>query len=87
MREHAVVRLGVDDGRGDDAHGALAKEHGVDRAAIAVAFLLRHPAKILPVLGTNNLTRIAQIGDAMKVTIDRQTWFELYEAANGAEVP
>ncbi|WP_108836482.1 aldo/keto reductase family oxidoreductase [Tateyamaria sp. Alg231-49] len=64
----------------------LAAAHGVDRAAIAVAFLLAHPAKILPVMGTNNLDRIKRISDATKVTLDRPTWFRLYEAALGHEV-
>ncbi|MEO9574518.1 MAG: aldo/keto reductase [Tateyamaria sp.] len=64
----------------------LAEANGVDRAAIAVAFLLAHPAKILPVMGTNNLDRIKRIGDATKVTLDRPTWFRLYEAALGHEV-
>ncbi|MCT4578904.1 aldo/keto reductase family oxidoreductase [Donghicola sp.] len=61
-------------------------EFGVDRAAIAVAFLLRHPAKILPVLGTNSLERIAKISDATKVDLTRVQWFQLYEAALGREV-
>jgi predicted oxidoreductase len=64
----------------------LASQHHVDRAAIAVAFLLAHPAGILPVMGTNNLDRIKRIGDALRVTLDRQTWFALYEAALGHEV-
>ncbi|MCJ7874054.1 aldo/keto reductase [Phaeobacter sp. J2-8] len=64
----------------------IATEFGVDRAAVAVAFLLAHPAQILPVMGTNNLTRIAQISDALKVKLDRQNWFRLYEAALGQEV-
>ena len=64
----------------------LAAQTGVDRAAVAVAFLLAHPAGILPVLGTNNLSRIATISDAVKVRLDRQDWFELYEAALGREV-
>ncbi|MCG7630614.1 aldo/keto reductase [Epibacterium sp. MM17-32] len=64
----------------------VATAQGVDRAAVAVAFLLRHPAKILPVMGTNNLARIATISDAQKVELDRQTWFRLYEAALGREV-
>ena len=64
----------------------LAAQTGVDRAAVAVAFLLAHPAGILPVLGTNNLSRIATISDALKVRLDRQEWFELYEAALGREV-
>ena len=64
----------------------LATAHGVDRAAIAVAFLLAHPAGILPVMGTNNLDRIKRIGAACNVTLDRPTWFRLYEAALGHEV-
>ena len=64
----------------------LAGEFGVDRAAMAVAFLLRHPATILPVLGTNALPRIAAISDAAKVDLDRQQWFRLYQAALGHEV-
>ena len=65
----------------------IAAEFGVDRAAVAVAFLLRHPAKILPVLGTNNMGRIKTISDAMKVSLSREAWFTLYEAALGKEVP
>lgn len=65
----------------------LAAEAGVDRAAVAVAFLLRHPSKILPVLGTNNLDRIRAISDALKVDLSRQDWFALYQAALGKEVP
>ena len=64
----------------------IAEQYGVDRASIAIAFLLAHPAKILPVLGTNNLDRIARISDALKVKLDRQSWFQLYEAALGQEV-
>ena len=64
----------------------LATQNDVDRAAVAVAFLLAHPAGILPVLGTNTLSRISTISDALTVRIDRQDWFELYEAALGREV-
>lgn len=70
-----------------DRLDAVAADCGVDRAAVAIAFLLRHPANILPVLGTNSISRIKAISDAMKVDMDRQTWFALYEAALGAEVP
>ncbi|NOD36461.1 MULTISPECIES: aldo/keto reductase family oxidoreductase [unclassified Ruegeria] len=65
----------------------IAAEFGVDRAAVAVAFLLAHPANILPVLGTNNLDRIKRASDALKVKLDRETWYRLYEAALGHEVP
>ncbi|NOD89745.1 MULTISPECIES: aldo/keto reductase family oxidoreductase [unclassified Ruegeria] len=65
----------------------IAAECGVDRAAVAVAFLLAHPANILPVMGTNNLGRIKTISDALKVKLDRESWYRLYEAALGHEVP
>ncbi|MEM6760687.1 MAG: aldo/keto reductase [Pseudomonadota bacterium] len=64
----------------------IAQGAGVDRAAVATAFLLAHPANIIPVMGTNTIERIARILDAMKLTIDRPTWFRLYEAALGREV-
>ncbi|ODS55900.1 MAG: oxidoreductase [Agrobacterium sp. SCN 61-19] len=64
----------------------IGAEHGVDETAVAVAWLLRHPAAILPVMGTNSLERIAKIADATKVEMDRQTWFELYTLAIGREV-
>ncbi|MHA7773469.1 aldo/keto reductase [Roseibium sp. M-1] len=65
----------------------LAAEAGVDRSAVAVAFLLAHPAGLLPVMGTNNIDRISKISDALKVNLDRETWYRLYEAALGTEVP
>jgi len=66
---------------------AIASEQGVDTSAVAIAWLLKHPSGILPVLGTNTLPRIAKLSDAMKVDIDRETWFELYTLACGEEVP
>ena len=64
----------------------IGQAQGVDRAAVAVAWLLAHPSGIMPVMGTNTLSRIASFSDAFKVEMDRQTWFELYQAANGYEV-
>ncbi len=64
----------------------LAEAAGCDWSAVAVAWLLHHPARILPVLGTNSLTRIASISQALAVPMDRQTWYELYSAALGREV-
>ena len=66
---------------------SIATRSGVDRAAVATAFLLAHPARITPVLGTNNLDRISVISAAETVQLDRQDWFSLYEAALGSEVP
>ena len=65
----------------------IAAAQGVDETAVAIAWLLHHPARIIPVLGTNDMQRIARMQDALRVTLDRQTWFELYSLANGVEVP
>ncbi len=69
-----------------DVLDEVAAHAGVDRAAAAVAFLLAHPARILPVMGTNNLGRIATLSDALKVKLDRETWYRMYESALGHEV-
>jgi len=65
---------------------AIAREAGTDWTAVAVAWLLHHPARVIPVLGTNTLSRIASISDALRVPMDRQTWFELLTLAQGHEV-
>ena len=66
---------------------AIARDRGVDVSAVAVAWLLAHPSKILPVMGTNNLSRISRLSDACDVKLDRQEWYEIYTAALGHEVP
>lgn len=66
---------------------ALAQVSGTDITAVAIAWLIHHPASILPVLGSNRIDRIAQFSKAFAVPMDRQTWFELYELANGYAVP
>lgn len=64
----------------------VAKAQGVDSSAVAIAWLLAHPSRILPVMGTNSLDRIKSISDATKIDMDRQTWYEIYTSALGREV-
>ena len=81
-------KLITDDGSLGKVIDKTATKQNVDRAAVAVAWLLAHPAKICPVMGTNNLERIAKISDAMSFNMDLETWFELYTAAfNTGEMP
>ena len=70
-----------------DRMATIAAQAGVDPGAVAIAWLLAHPARIMPVMGTNNLSRINALSGALKVGIDRQTWFALYTDALGQEVP
>ncbi|MBV7395649.1 aldo/keto reductase [Mameliella sediminis] len=65
----------------------VAADFGVDRAAVAVAWLLAHPAGILPVMGTNTIDRIKGFSKAFDVQMTRELWYELYTAALGHEVP
>jgi predicted oxidoreductase len=65
---------------------AIGETFGVEPGTVAVAWLLAHPANILPVLGTNSLARIETISKALEIKLDRQTWFEIYTAALGYEV-
>ena len=66
---------------------ALAQASGTDATAVAIAWLMHHPVGVLPVMGSNQLERIQAFDRAFDVPMDRQTWFELLELANGHEVP
>lgn len=65
---------------GDELGGA-----GPDQ--VALAWLMRHPARILPVLGTGNLDRIRSAVDAESLSMSRDQWYLLWEASNGRRVP
>ena len=58
---------------------------GVDQ--VALAWLLRHPARVLPVLGTGRLERVRAAAAAEGLALDRQQWFAIWEASAGREVP
>lgn len=65
----------------------VAAEQGVGPEAVALAWLMAHPAGILPVVGTQQLARIGRLHEAWRTVIDRETWFELWTLAAGSEVP
>ena len=64
----------------------VASQNNVDETAVAIAWLLAHPCRILPVLGTNSLERIKGMSAALDVKMDRQTWYEIYTASLGQDV-
>ena len=70
-----------------EALSKVAKRLESDITSVAVAWLLAHPARILPVMGTNNLERIAAFSKSTSLNIDRQIWYEIYTAALGEDVP
>ena len=65
----------------------LGQELGMTREQLAIAWLLRHPARIRPILGSGKIQRIRELVDAERIVLDRQTWFELLETAQGYPIP
>ncbi len=59
----------------------VAAPYGVSATTMAIAWLLRHPAKMQPVTGTTNLQRLAQCVAAGDVQITREEWYAIYLAA------
>ncbi len=59
----------------------IAADHGVNKTTLAIAWILRHPAKMQPVTGTTNVTRLRDSLQAMSVTLTREEWYEIYKAA------
>ena len=64
----------------------IAATRGVTNSAIAIAWILRHPAKIQPIVGTTNKQRLKDICKASQVQLTRQEWYEIYKAA-GNKLP
>ena len=65
----------------------LAAEYQVSREAIVLGFLMRHPAKIQPVIGTTNIERIKACAQATQVELSREHWYALYLSARGKALP
>lgn len=64
----------------------IADSRGVSKTAIAIAWILRHPAKIQPVVGTMNIVHLKEICEASDVTLTRKEWYDMYKAA-GNTIP
>jgi predicted oxidoreductase len=59
----------------------VAAEHGVSNTTIAMAWLLRHPAKMQPVTGTMNIGRLTDCAKATEIELARDQWYDIYRAA------
>lgn len=65
--------------------GQRFNETNVD--TLAYAWLLSHPAKITPVIGSGELRRIKRAVDALSIHFNEQDWIEVYKAAQGHDIP
>ncbi|MEA1672993.1 aldo/keto reductase [Nitrospirillum sp. BR 11163] len=67
---------------------AVGAEMGVgDPGTVALAWLMRHPSRPVPVLGTTRLDRVHAYTQAAQLKMPRQHWFQILEASQGHEVP
>nr|WP_273702590.1 aldo/keto reductase [Thermoanaerobacter sp. A7A] len=70
----------------NDKIDEIAAKKGVPSIAIPIAWILRHPAKIQPIVGTTNPARLKDICKASEIELTREEWYELYRAA-GNKLP
>jgi predicted oxidoreductase len=83
-------RRGVGTARLERVRAALveiAPIYGATPAQTALAWLLAHPAGILPLVGSTNAGHIREAAAAAKLTISREDWYRLWVAARGDAVP
>lgn len=64
----------------------LVNEYNVSVTQLLLAWLLKHPSGVLPILGTTKPERIIEGAGAVNINLDRQHWFELLKAASGKDV-
>ena len=82
-----------DNPQAERVRGALQRvgsRHGLDSGSldqVAIAWLLQLPSRPLPIVGTQKLDRLESAAKACDLELERQDWFEIYEASLGQEVP
>jgi len=59
----------------------IAARYAVSNTTIALAWILRHPARMQPITGTMNLNRLKDCVKASEITLTREEWYEIYTAA------
>ena len=64
-----------------------ADEFGTTPQVIALAWLMQHPAGILPVIGTTKEDHLVNSKEALSIKLDRQQWYSIYQASTGVRIP
>ncbi|NCC61847.1 MAG: aldo/keto reductase, partial [Verrucomicrobiae bacterium] len=65
----------------------IAREHQTTRSVVALAWLLKHPSGIIPIVGSVKPERIHQFTQADEVNLSREEWYKLLLAARGEPLP
>lgn len=59
----------------------LSAQKGITSTGMAIAWILRHPAKMQPIVGTTNPSRLREICRGGEISLSREEWYEIYRAA------
>ncbi|MCP4436597.1 MAG: aldo/keto reductase [Actinomycetia bacterium] len=65
----------------------IASEQGVTRTAVVLAWVMRHPAGCVPIVGTQRPERIRECARAVEVILSRDEWYEILVAGRGEPMP
>lgn len=65
----------------------LVRKYEVSSDLILLAWILQHPSKTIPVVGTTNLTRIPELNKALSLKLDLEDWFAIWTESMGNRVP
>ena len=94
LMKHEVAPMGWSPLGGGNLMGVEEKalftkagKYKATEAQLALAWLLKHPSSIFPVIGTANPDRIAESAEAINIDLDVQDWFEMLKVAQGREMP
>jgi predicted oxidoreductase len=70
-----------------DSLDLIARERNCSRGVLALAWLLKHPAGIIPIIGSTNPKNIADLATAANLDLTREEWYTLLESALGERLP
>ena len=65
----------------------LAIRESVTRSAVAIAFVLAHPAQPVAIIGTQNVTRIGELSRSTKISLSRTDLYNIIQASDGGPLP
>jgi predicted oxidoreductase len=65
----------------------IARNRETSRSVVAIAWLLKHPSRIIPIIGSTDPIKIKEMAKAADVELSRDEWYRLLEAAVGHRLP
>ncbi len=67
--------------------GTLSVKYGATPSRILIAWIMMHPARIIPVLGTADFERIKDLAQSGELRLELEDWFALWEQSRGSKIP